>query len=104
KSADVITTEKVDRISDALDRQKRVLDELALRRARPPLGRERELSAAALERKQAFEAYMRSGDERVLRTLETKDMSYGSGPDGGYLVPDEVETEIGRRLALISPI
>ncbi|MEO3387848.1 phage major capsid protein [Mesorhizobium sp. CAU 1741] len=104
KGADVITTEKVDRISDALDRQKRVIDDLALRRARPPLGRDRELSAAALERKQAFEAYMRSGDERVLRTLEAKDMSYGSGPDGGYLVPEEIEAEIGRRLAAISPI
>lgn len=31
-------------------------------------------------------------------------MSYGSGPDGGYLAPPEVETEIGRRLAQISPI
>ena len=31
-------------------------------------------------------------------------MSMGSGPDGGYLVPSEVETEIGKRLANISPI
>jgi HK97 family phage major capsid protein len=104
KSADVVTTEKVDRISDALDRQKRVLDDLALKRARPALGQDRMVSAAALERKQAFEAYIRTGDERALRSIETKDMSYGSGPDGGYLVPDEVEAEIGRRLAAISPI
>ena len=102
--ADVVTVEKVDRISDALDRQKRVLDELALKRARPALGREDGLSVAALERKEAFEGYMRSGDERTLRTLETKDMSYGSGPDGGYLVPDTIEAEIGRRLGIISPI
>jgi HK97 family phage major capsid protein len=31
-------------------------------------------------------------------------MSYGSGPDGGYLVPEETETEIGKRLANLSPI
>ena len=36
KVADVLTTEKVDRISDALDRQKRVLDELALKSRRDP--------------------------------------------------------------------
>ena len=104
KSADVVTTEKVDRISDALDRQKQVLDELALKRARPALSRGEARSVADLERKEAFESYMRSGDERALRTLETKDMSYGSGPDGGYLMPDTIEAEIGRRLSAISPI
>jgi HK97 family phage major capsid protein len=104
KGADVVTSDKVDRISDALDRQKRVLDELALKHARPGLGRGEAGSIASIERKQAFDAYMRSGEESALRTLETKDMSYGSGPDGGYLVPQQVEAEIGRRLAAISPI
>lgn len=104
KSADVVTAEKVERISDALDRQKQVLDNMALKRARPALGREGAMSLAAVEHKEAFEAYIRSGDEQTLRALETKDMSYGSGPDGGYLVPDGIEAEIGRRLAVISPI
>ena len=31
-------------------------------------------------------------------------MAYGSPQDGGYLVPDETEAEIGRRLAVLSPI
>lgn len=31
-------------------------------------------------------------------------MSSLTGADGGFLVPDETETEIGRRLAAISPI
>jgi HK97 family phage major capsid protein len=47
---------------------------------------------------------MRSGDDRLIRSLDTKAMSYGSGQDGGYLVPDETETEIGKRLAELSPI
>ncbi|MGD9915907.1 MAG: phage major capsid protein [Rhizobiaceae bacterium] len=101
-SADVITTEKVDRISRAMDEQKRAIDRLALKRARPAIDGQQPLAAS--EHKQAFDAYVRSGDERQLRALEQKDMSYGSSPDGGYLVPAEVETEIGRRLANISPI
>ncbi|MBX3568751.1 MAG: phage major capsid protein [Rhizobiaceae bacterium] len=101
--ADTVTTDKVERISRALDEQKRALDELSLKRVRPPLGGSERRNGSA-EHKAAFDAYLRSGDERGMRGLDVKAMSYGSGPDGGYLVPDEVETEIGRRLALISPI
>jgi HK97 family phage major capsid protein len=39
-----------------------------------------------------------------LRSLELKALSVGSNPDGGYLVPPEVETQIGQRLTAISPI
>ena len=100
--ADTVTVEKVERISQALDEQKRALDQLALKRARPVL--DRESAALPSEHKQAFDAYMRSGDDRHLRALDTKAMSYGSGQDGGYLVPPETEAEIGKRLAAISPI
>lgn len=100
--ADVLTTEKVDRISRALDEQKRAIDQLTLKRARPILDREQAVLAS--EHKQAFDAYMRSGDDRHLRALDTKAMSYGSGQDGGYLVPPETEAEIGKRLAAMSPI
>jgi HK97 family phage major capsid protein len=102
KGADVLTVEKVERISQALDEQKRALDGLALKRMRPVLGRDG--AALPSEHKQAFDAYMRSGDDRQIRALDTKAMSYGSGQDGGYLVPDETETEIGKRLADLSPI
>ncbi len=60
--------------------------------------------AVLAEHKQAFDAYMRSGDDRLIRALDTKAMSYGSGQDGGYLVPDETEAEIGKRLEELSPI
>jgi HK97 family phage major capsid protein len=102
--ADVLTVEKVDRIGKALDEQKKAMDRLALKRARPVLEREERGSAIATEHKEAFHAYLRQGDERGLRALEAKDMSYGTPADGGYLVPDEIEREIGRRLAAISPI
>ncbi len=104
RGADPVTVEKVERISRALDTQKQAIDGLALKKVRPTLGREGGTSFADLERKQAFDAYMRSGDERSLRALEEKSLSYGSGPDGGYLVPDETEAAIGARLADLSPI
>lgn len=47
---------------------------------------------------------MRAGEASGLRALEVKAMTIGSNPDGGYLVPPEVETQIGQRLAAISPI
>jgi len=105
--ADVVTSDKVDRIAGALDEQKRALDRLLLRQARPALGRPggpTDGLSVKSEHVTAFEAYVRSGDDRLLRSIEQKAMSYGSAQDGGYLVPDETEAEIGRRLALISPI
>ena len=99
-----LTTDKVDRISRALDEQKRALDTLALKKARPTLGGEGRSSFADIEHKQAFDAYVRSGDDRLMRSLDTKAMSYGTGQDGGYLVPSETEAEIGKRLSLLSPI
>ncbi len=105
-SADILTEEKAARIDAALDQQQRQIDELKLKGARPALAREALSSdpLAAREHKAAFEAYVRRGESAALRQLETKALSVGSGPDGGYLVPPEVETEIGARLAAISPI
>ncbi len=105
RSADVLQEEKVARIDAALDAQTRRLDELSLKSARPQLGIETGLrSASAREHKAAFEAYVRAGESAGLRALEVKAMSAGTPADGGYLVPEEVEREIGKRLAAISPI
>ncbi|QRM54709.1 phage major capsid protein [Sinorhizobium sp. BG8] len=103
-TADVVTREKMDRISRAMDEQKRVLDQLALKKARPALGRGQPESIETAEHKAAFESYIRRGDETGLRELEAKAMSVGSASDGGYLVPDQTDTEIGRRLSAASPI
>ena len=100
--ADVVTCDKVERISQALDEHKRVLDRLTLKGMRPALDREQRPLPS--EHKNAFHAYLRSGDDRLMRALDTKAMSYGSAQDGGYLVPPETEAEIGRRLTALSPI
>lgn len=104
KRGDVLLEEKVARIDAAIDAQQRRLDDLTLKAARPTLGAEAAQPHAAREHKAAFEAYVRSGESSGLRQLEVKAMSVGSNPDGGYLAPPELETEIGKRLRDISPI
>ena len=103
--ADTVTVEKMDRINRALDEQKRAVDTLVLKNRRPPLGRDGGTSSlASLEHKAAFDAYVRGGAEDGLRRIEEKALSVGVNSDGGYLVPDETEREIGRRLTAASPI
>jgi HK97 family phage major capsid protein len=95
---DVVNDEKMARMEQRLD-------DLTLKSARPALGRDTAPSSAAqLEHKSAFLEYVRTGESGGLRRLETKALSVGSNPDGGYLVPDEIEHAIGRRLTDISPI
>ena len=100
---DPLTGDKIDRINQALDEQKHRLDRLIHKSVRPPLGGRRG-GIGATEHKAAFETYVRRGVDLGLARLEEKAMSIGSDPDGGYLVPDETEREIGRRLAQVSPI
>ena len=69
--------------------------------------RPRRLAPSSVERREhkaAFDTYIRRGDEAGLRELEAKAFSIGSARDGGYLVPTETDTEIGRRLSVVSPI
>ena len=103
-SEDVVTVEKMNRINKALDEQKSMMDNLLLKGKRPSFGGSGVTSIAGIEHKQAFNDYIRGGREDGLRRHEQKALSYGSDADGGYLVPDETATEIGRRLALGSPI
>ncbi|QPC41997.1 phage major capsid protein [Kaustia mangrovi] len=106
-AADVVTEEKVQRINTALDEYKRVVDDLALKAHRPGLehgGGDAGRNAHAGEHKAAFQAYVRKGEAHNLTALEAKALSVGSDPDGGYLVPEETEAEIGRMLASASPI
>jgi len=76
-SADVITTEKVDRINAALDTQKQLLDQLSLMSSRPHLSGEPAgvSGLASLQHKSAWNAYMRKGDNANLRQLEQKALS-----------------------------
>ncbi|NVN87019.1 MAG: phage major capsid protein [Rhodopseudomonas sp.] len=105
RRADVLLEEKVDRINGAIDARLRRVEDLALKQARPALeGRRAVSDVSSREHKSAFDAYVRCGEAGALRAIETKALSVGSNPDGGYLVPVELEHSIGTRLAAISPI
>ncbi len=105
QSADVVTEEKLARIDRALDQQQRRVDGLAHKAARPQLaGASTASSRDGLQRKAAFEAYMRSGETQALRDLEAKALSVSTDADGGYLVPHETETVINGSLRDVSPI
>ncbi|MFB2551008.1 phage major capsid protein [Ensifer soli] len=103
-TADVVTRDKVERINRAMDEQKRVIDQMLLKRARPALAGTEPAGLDDLEHRAAFDSYIRKGDEQGLRALEQKAMSVGSSADGGYLVPPQTDGEIGRRLSVVSPI
>jgi HK97 family phage major capsid protein len=105
-SVDVVTEEKMARINRSIDQQKQRMDEMLLKARRPALSGSAHTNASpfAGEHKQAWNTYMRAGDTGNLRQIEAKALSVSSDPDGGYLVPEQTEVEIGRRLAEISPI
>jgi HK97 family phage major capsid protein len=105
RRGDVLLEEKVGRMNEALTSHQRQLDEINVKSARPPLSSERApLTHDHREHKAAFHEYVRRGESGNLRALETKAMSVGSNPDGGYTVPVEIEKTISARLSVISPI
>ena len=107
RRGDVLQEEKMARMNEALTAHQRQLDDINLKSARPPFGAEGEkapLTHDQREHKMAFAEYVRRGESANLRALETKAMSVGSNPDGGYTVPVELEKAIGERLTAISPI
>lgn len=103
-SADPLTTDKLARIDRALDDTKRIVDDLALKAARPHLGGPAQRAGSNLQHKAAFDAYVRKGDAGQLRDLEAKALSVGTDADGGYLVPDELERSVNRGVRNVSPI
>jgi HK97 family phage major capsid protein len=105
RGGDVLGEDKLARIDAALHSQQQQIEALSLKGARPALGADHAVRPhGEREHKSAFDDYVRNGETAGLRQLEQKAMSVASNPDGGYLVPVDLETEIGQRLATISPI
>lgn len=108
RSVDVLLEEKIDRLDGVIAAQTQRLEAIELKQARPAIGSEvrpaEPANQPAIEHKAAFDAYVRGGDSANLRALEQKALSTGSNPDGGFLVPPEIEYKIGERLFNISPI
>ncbi len=97
---DVLTNEKVNRLSDNYDRLQQTVRNMVAKSQRPQLEGGGPIVS---EQKRAFVNYLRRGDTTG---LEQKTLAVGtnSGADGGYTVPYEIEQQVGQRLAAISPI
>lgn len=97
---DVVIADKVDRIDRALGETKAAIDRLAMAHRRPSLTAD----PAVNEHKSAWGAYLRRGEESAMAKLETKALSVGSGADGGYLAPADLDRLIESRLRQVSPM
>jgi HK97 family phage major capsid protein len=117
KLADVVQTEKVERINNEITNLQKALDETNALIAALKVGgagSDEPLTAERREHAQAFNKWFRKGVDNGLADLEVKAaLTTQSDPDGGYLVPTETEQTIDRvlgvstvmrRLATIMPI
>ncbi|EFO32611.1 phage major capsid protein, HK97 family [Roseibium sp. TrichSKD4] len=105
--ADVVQTEKVERINaeitslqNALDETNRMLEALNVGGSGSGPG-----DPAIREHADAFNRYFRRGAENGLHELEVSaQLTTQSDPDGGYVVPTETEGTIDRVLGTVSAV
>jgi HK97 family phage major capsid protein len=91
------TVEKVEKLNTELSQLSKEMAELMKKSNRRNVGGgDGELNQDQEEHKQAFAEYFRKGRDNGLHELEKKALNMGSDPDGGYLVPTEIETMIDR--------
>ena len=106
--ADPLLTEQVDKINTAvgeLQKDKDRLDQIEAKMNRGEFGGggSEENAKAKAEHTAAFNAMFRKGQEGGLRDLEVQAaLTTQSDPDGGFIVPEEVDTEITRVLGTVS--
>lgn len=73
---------------------KKSTEEALKRKARPGLSGGGGDDEAVTEHKTAFDGYLRKGREDGLRELEQKALNLGTGEDGGFGVPEELDRNI----------
>lgn len=106
KLGDVVQTEKVDRINNELSQLSKELDAVNASLAAVRVGGAGEaIDPAKAEHAQAFNRFFRKGVDAGLADLEVNaKLTTQSDPDGGYLVPEEMEGTIDRVLGTVSTI
>lgn len=105
KLADVVQTEKVERINADISKLQKALDDLNAFKAAMEIGGGGgdSLDPAAKEHSQAFNKWFRKGVDNGLADLEVKAaLTTQSDPDGAFLVPKETESTIDRVLGTVS--
>lgn len=106
-NADPLYNEHLNNISTALDNYKSRLDTIETaynRPALPVLGGEQASFKSNEPYSKAFCNYLRKGMEGGLEALQTKALSVGSDPDGGYLVTPQMSSKIVQSIFETSPM
>ena len=93
----------VKRLDNEIDRYQRVLDATAIDALRDRSEGSFVDPVQAAEHKRAFNTFLRTGDESALRSFKNE-MYTGSGKQGGYTIPTEMDASIDRLAALQSGI
>lgn len=106
--ADVVLEEKVARMNDHIGTLQSSLDRLHVAMKRPAVGYdggETGGSGVAREHKTAFYGrFVRKGQEQGLADLEAKALNTGTGDEGGYAVPEDLDRRVDGLLRDVSPI
>lgn len=106
-AADGLYMEHLGRIGEALDNTKNRMDHIETVVSRPALDVETKADIQAAEAnpyRKAFCNYLRKGMDAGLEALESKSLSVGSDPDGGYLVTASMSQRIVSAVFESSPI
>lgn len=98
--------EKHDRVLAEFDKLQEKMDsmQVAMNRAGGVADSEKEINADVVEHKAAFDHYLRTAQEGDLRNLEAKTLSVGSDPDGGYVAPEEMSSQVIKTIYETSPL
>lgn len=101
------TEAKMAKMDEALTKQQEIIDDLELRAKQPAVSVDAKGKVLTPEQKEhadAFNKFMREGDEKGLGELQMKALSVGSDPDGGYAVPEVIDSNVLALASDISPI
>jgi HK97 family phage major capsid protein len=96
--------EKASAAIDAAEAAKKAAEDAIKRAARSTVGASGEIDPDKAEHKKAFNSFLRKGIETGLADLERKAVNVTTPGDGGFALPEQIESVIAQRLLEISPV
>ncbi len=103
--SDPVMEEKVNRINRDVGRMQAAVDQMQMSSGRPGLMSKKYEAPDVREHKSLFyDRFIRKGQDVGLEAMESKALSTGSGADGGFAVPEELDRTVDRLLKDVSPI